>query len=40
MRNRDHYSGWSMALVWFGAVAFGISFWAGLACLIGNFFKG
>lgn len=36
---RPHYSGAATILVWVVAVAFGITFWAGLACLIGGFFK-
>lgn len=36
---RPHYSGAATALVWVVAVAFGITFWAGLACLIGRFLK-
>lgn len=39
MRNLRHYSGTTTFLVWVGAVAFGFTFWAGLACLIGRFFK-
>ena len=39
MRNPRHYSGTTTCLVWLAAVAFGFTFWAGLACLIGRFFK-
>lgn len=30
---RPHYSGAATALVWVGAVAFGITFWAGVICI-------
>ena len=39
MRNLRHYSGTTTCLVWVGAAAFGITFCAGLARLIGRFFK-
>lgn len=31
---RLHYSGTATILVWVGAVAFGITFWMGVACLV------
>lgn len=31
---RPHYSGATTILVWVVAVAFGITFWAGVACLV------
>lgn len=33
---RPRYNGATTILVWVGAVAFGITFWAGLACLVGQ----
>jgi len=36
MRNPRHYSGPATILVWVGAVAFGITFWAGVFCLVGQ----
>ena len=39
MRNLRHYSGTTTCLVWLVAVAFGFTFWAGVACLIGRFLK-
>lgn len=33
----ERYSGTTFALVWVVVVAFGLTFWAGVACLIGRF---
>ena len=35
---QSHYSGTVTILVWVGAVAFGITFWAGVACLASRIF--
>lgn len=36
MRNPRHYSATTTCLAWAGVFAIGITFWAGLACLIGQ----
>jgi hypothetical protein len=38
MRNPRHYSGTATLLIWGAAVAGGIIFWAGLACLVSRIF--
>jgi hypothetical protein len=40
MRNPRHYSGTATLLIWLGAVTFGITFWAGVSCLVAHFIKG
>jgi hypothetical protein len=38
-RNRESYSGVVVGLVWLAAICFGITFWAGVACLAGRVFQ-
>ena len=38
-RDPERYSGTVLAFVWVAVVIFGITFWAGLACLIGRFLQ-
>jgi cytochrome b561 len=40
MRSRERYSGIAIALFWGVAVAFGITFWMGVSCLVSNIIKG
>ena len=37
--SRPRYNATTTCLAWVGLFAIGITFWAGLACLIGRFLK-
>lgn len=38
-RNPEQYGGAILALVWVSIIIFGITFWVGVACLIGRIFQ-
>ena len=39
MRNPRHYSATATCLVWVGVFAVGITFWAGVFCLVGQLYN-